>query len=373
MSSPVLFSTGSAPTSGGSRNLIEFKAGKMELRGKMVHPLKKSGLVYLHQSPDDELMHFCWKDRQTGVVEDDLILFPDDCEFKHVSQCTTGRVYVLKMKSSNRKLFFWMQESKADKDEEYCNKINEYLNHPPTPNRRGMSDIASEGDIHALLNNMNPQQIAQLISSAGGGQSASSLASLLNSTRSPSSGGSTNGTAGNSAPTSAGSSSAAASTRANRMPAQDFQYLLSNLRPDAAGQQEPSQSQVQIDLSSVMTVDSLKDLLENNEFMSQVEQHLPNTRQEDEPMTDVREQFERTVRSPQFRSALSQFCVALSSGQLGPLVAQFGLSDSCVAAANQGDLEAFVKALEEMQRQQSGGVSSDMDTNKPQDKPSEKQ
>lgn len=36
-------------------------------------------------------------------------LVPDDCEFKKVAQCTTGRVYILKFKSSSRKYFFWMQ------------------------------------------------------------------------------------------------------------------------------------------------------------------------------------------------------------------------------------------------------------------------
>lgn len=39
----------------------------------------------------------------------DLIIFPDDCEFKHVPACTTGRVYLLKFKTSNRKFFFWVQ------------------------------------------------------------------------------------------------------------------------------------------------------------------------------------------------------------------------------------------------------------------------
>lgn len=39
----------------------------------------------------------------------DLIIFPDDCEFKRVNQCTTGRVYVLKFKAGSKRLFFWMQ------------------------------------------------------------------------------------------------------------------------------------------------------------------------------------------------------------------------------------------------------------------------
>lgn len=49
--------------------MVEFRAGKMKVNGKMVHPEKKKGLVYVHQT-DDSLMHFCWKDRTTGAVED---------------------------------------------------------------------------------------------------------------------------------------------------------------------------------------------------------------------------------------------------------------------------------------------------------------
>lgn len=52
-----------------NKNLVEFKAGKMSMKGKMVHPDKRKGLLYVYQS-DDSLMHFCWKDRVTGVVED---------------------------------------------------------------------------------------------------------------------------------------------------------------------------------------------------------------------------------------------------------------------------------------------------------------
>ena len=52
-----------------SKNLVEFKAGKMFMKGKMVHPDKRKGQIYVYQS-DDSLMHFCWKDRSSGSVED---------------------------------------------------------------------------------------------------------------------------------------------------------------------------------------------------------------------------------------------------------------------------------------------------------------
>merc|ERR1719400_3028435 len=103
---------------------------------------------------DDQLMHFKWKDRTTSTVEDDLIIFPDDVEFKKVSQCTTGRVFILKFKSTSRKLFFWMQEPKDDKDEELCKKVNDSLNKPPPPGSSGGSgggaDLGSLGSALGL-------------------------------------------------------------------------------------------------------------------------------------------------------------------------------------------------------------------------------
>lgn len=54
---------------GGKKNLLEFKAGKMYLQGKMCHADKRKGLVFIHQT-EDSLMHFCWKDRTTGKVEE---------------------------------------------------------------------------------------------------------------------------------------------------------------------------------------------------------------------------------------------------------------------------------------------------------------
>ncbi len=53
---------------------------KVNMMGGQVTPDKRKGLVSLYQ--DDQLMHFTWKDRSTGTLEDDLIIFPDDCEFQ---------------------------------------------------------------------------------------------------------------------------------------------------------------------------------------------------------------------------------------------------------------------------------------------------
>merc|ERR1712179_728770 len=129
-----------------------------------------------------------------GTIEDDLIIFPDDVEFKPVPACTTGRVFVLKFKTSNKRMFFWMQEPKADKDEEFCKKVNDNLNNPPAPGSArsgGGSGLASglpagldfnnlgDSELQNLLNNMSQQQLMQLFGGSLGGGNMSGLASLL--------------------------------------------------------------------------------------------------------------------------------------------------------------------------------------------------
>ena len=73
----------------------------------------------------------------------DFIIFPGDADFSKVSQCTTGRVFLLKFKNSTRKFFYWMQEPKEDKDEEICKKVNDLILNP-----RDSSGL--EGDLGGL-------------------------------------------------------------------------------------------------------------------------------------------------------------------------------------------------------------------------------
>eukprot|EP00069_Balaena_mysticetus_P009612 bmy_20337T0 len=168
------------PGSRGSSNkyLVEFRAGKMSLKGTTVTPDKRKGLVYIQQT-DDSLIHFCWKDRTSGNVEDDLIIFPDDCEFKRVPQCPSGRVYVLKFKAGSKRLFFWMQEPKTDQDEEHCRKVNEYLNNPPMPGALGASGSGGH-ELSALgggLGALTGPGLASLLGSGGPPASSSSSSS----------------------------------------------------------------------------------------------------------------------------------------------------------------------------------------------------
>ncbi|KAF9547787.1 hypothetical protein EC957_007733 [Mortierella hygrophila] len=111
-----------------SKILLQFKAGRCFRDGttNTVKPDATKGLVYMEE--EDGLLHFFWKNRTTNSVEDDLILFPGDAELLKVDECTTGRVLVLKFKSSSQKLFFWLQESNSDRDQIVLQQANTLIN-----------------------------------------------------------------------------------------------------------------------------------------------------------------------------------------------------------------------------------------------------
>ena len=91
------------------------------------------------------------------------MIFPDDVEIKKVTQCTTGRVFLMKFKSSNKKFFFWMQETDAEKDEKLWKKVNDNLNSPPAPGSSSSSSNAGErGSASGALANVLGQELGGL-------------------------------------------------------------------------------------------------------------------------------------------------------------------------------------------------------------------
>ncbi|XP_042038070.1 26S proteasome regulatory subunit RPN13-like [Salvia splendens] len=107
---------------------LEFRAGKMLMDGTRVLPDSRKGLVRIGRG-EEGLVHFQWLDRSLNIVEDDQIVFPDEAGFEKVNQ-SSGRVYILKFLTDDRKFFFWMQEPKPENDTQLCNSVNFYLNQP---------------------------------------------------------------------------------------------------------------------------------------------------------------------------------------------------------------------------------------------------
>lgn len=317
------------------------------------------------------LTHFCWKDRTTGNVEDDLIIFPDDCEFKKIDQCKDGRVFLLKFKSSNRKLFFWLQEPSNDKDEEYCRKVNELLNNPPSAGGSGSGSRGEGNELQYMLNSMSQQQLMQLFGGVGQMGGLSSLLGSINrnsgsnrtSSATPARNSNSSGTAVAATPantvqpatpkapkkdttsgeTAAGNSSPAPNPEASRVLLSELQNYLAGINSGGAGSRSNN-----VDLSTSLTSESINSILSDPERLDSLRAHLPNIDEDGKPLepAEVKQQLKDTLASPQFQQALSMFSNALQSGQLGPVVSQFKLSDDAVSAANSGDLEQFVKALE---------------------------
>ncbi|XP_011059250.1 PREDICTED: proteasomal ubiquitin receptor ADRM1 homolog isoform X2 [Acromyrmex echinatior] len=301
MSSGALF--GNNASRGASKNLVEFKAGKMTVKGKMVYPDTRKGQLYVYQS-DDSLMHFCWKDRTTGVVEDDLIIFPDDCEFKHVPQCKTGRVYLLRFKSSNKKFFFWLQDLKTDKDEEHCRKINDVLNNPPTPGSQRSGGTNAEGDLQNLLNNMSQQQLIQLF---GGVGQIGGLGSLLGTMNRP------HGVQSTRASTT--TSSTPATTNVTRPP--------HSLTPGPNTDSKSSSNNKSSTRTTTPSTPAATAAAPSNRIQ----------------LSDL-QNFLSEIPTP------SRTEPAVQSGQAGPVIRQFGLGSDAVNAASSGNIEEFVSALE---------------------------
>jgi hypothetical protein len=96
-----------------------------------------------------------------------------------------------------------MQEPKVDKDDDYCKKVNDFLNNPPAPGSTSRSGGSSGGgglggtgldlnnlgdsELQSLLNNMSQQQLMQLFGGglSGGSGGLGGLASLLGAAQSP--------------------------------------------------------------------------------------------------------------------------------------------------------------------------------------------
>ncbi|CAH2102381.1 unnamed protein product [Euphydryas editha] len=404
MSATALFgnTSGLGGSSGGNKHIVEFRAGRMILKGRMVHPDKRKGLLYVYQG-EDSLMHFCWKDRTTGEVEDDLLIFPDDCEFVRVNECTTGRVYVLKFKSFSKKYFFWMQEPKIDKDDEYCRRINEALNNPPTSGGRGSSSGGQEGELQNLLNNMSQQQLMQLF---GGVGQIGGLSSLLGTMGNNSSGGRTSGSGassrGGSAPRTTSAESARTPARPRYAPApapaaappasapaaapaapaapasaaSGGQIFLSDLQRyfSGLGNAPPSGSGAvggsapRLDRGAALAAPDVLAAASEPAHAQRLAPHLPPA-PAPAPPDDVR----TTLLSPQFAQAANQFSSALTSGQMGPVISQFGLPGDVTSAANTGDMQAFFKALESASGSESNkSQESDKKKDKPQDDKNDK-
>jgi hypothetical protein len=342
----------------------------MTLSGRTVAADTRKGLVYMKTS--DSLLHFCWKDRQTGDVVDDLIIFPGEADFISVPQCTTGRVFLLKFKDhSSRRFFYWMQEPNSSKDDALVKKVNDLLTNPPDLSSHGgeggMGGLPPgymaipNAQLQSLLGGsggrMDQQQLLELLGGAGGfphalagmhgrqGRSSDGQRSEERTSQTA------HTPASSSAPPPVAPRAPARPTRTTQQQLDDLQNILSSLNVPGQPEQQSSQQSAPTapenaaSLNEVLSSDVIRPLTNDEQVVSELSTHLPPTG----------ESAEDILSSPQFQSALSTFHSGLTSGQLGPLMSQFGLGEGVAQSAASGDLRAFAEAL---QSEMGGGVAS---------------
>ncbi|KAF5382606.1 hypothetical protein D9615_002960 [Tricholomella constricta] len=167
-----------------SETLLAFKAGRAFRRPgtNFIDPRPEKGAITLTNG-EDGLLHFTWKDRTSGNVEEDLILFPSDASFVKVSEATGGRVYVLKFSSSDQRHFFWMQDASSARDDEFVDNVNGLLDDPEYTLQWGTTSTQPQASTSAQASSSappafqaTPEQLAQLealLQSAGGQTQAS--------------------------------------------------------------------------------------------------------------------------------------------------------------------------------------------------------
>ncbi|KAF9979706.1 adhesion regulating molecule 1 [Modicella reniformis] len=281
-------------------HLLEFKAGRCYRTAgtNIVQPNSTKGLVFL--DVEEGLMHFYWKNRTTEVIEDDLILFPGDAELILVPQCTTGRVVMLQFKSSSAKMFFWLQEAMTDRDQIIIQQINTLIQAQDEDEDDDLyldEDTAMEGI----------EEAANTTSSTG--ESAATTmppSAALPPAARPST----------TSVNPAGASSAGGSTLTSQQMDQ-LRQLLGGIQVPPSTSARLQRSNLRLD--HVLTPGAVAPLLSNPQICEALFPHLPESSER------TPEEIQAIARTPQFSQALVSFSAALESGQLGPLLRQFGL------------------------------------------------
>lgn len=93
----------------GPAPLVEFKCGRMNYDGRMVTPDRRKGLLrVVSDAHGMKTFQFCDQESQEAI--ESFYVFPDEAKFEKVKQ-STDRVYILEMKATEQRYFYWMQVS----------------------------------------------------------------------------------------------------------------------------------------------------------------------------------------------------------------------------------------------------------------------
>ncbi|XP_019446461.1 PREDICTED: 26S proteasome regulatory subunit RPN13-like isoform X1 [Lupinus angustifolius] len=260
--------------------MLEFRAGKMHFEGKTVVPDPRRGLVRIARG-EEGLVHFQWLDRTQNVVEDDQIIFPNEAVFEKVNQAS-GRVYILKFNSDDRKFFFWMQESNSDNDSQLCSSVNDYLN----KQIEFLSDEEPDGSL--------PLQVSEDMAED---DISSRAANLI-------------------VPNLGVEATSDVSSSSGPVKLEDLQRILSNIGGPADNIVDPDGG---FGLGDILKPDLIMPLMESLSLEQQLAPYLPEGKWSPEEILEL-------LQSPPFRQQVDSFTYVLKTGQID--LTQFGIDPS---------------------------------------------
>lgn len=282
----------------------------------MVRADKTKGMVIVKRTSDDQLIHFMWKDRKTGNMGLDLIVFPDDATWRRLNECTTGRVYLLEFKTGTRH-FFWMQEPNAAKDDELSETLTDAIN--------GRVSSGGSSNLQSLLGQLGGGAGAaynQLASTSGRSSATATAGSTTSSATSQPTSTSTNAASKPSSSTSTSSATGSSSALSDR---------LADVMNRITTAPQPTLTDV-LNTQEVLATGALQ----NPDVLAELQKYLP----ESESNSVI-----QTLRSPQFRQMVDHLNHVLSQSPqaLSTLLSNFGLHTPAEPAATR--LETFLKAI----------------------------
>lgn len=274
--------------------MLEFRAGKMHLEGKKVVPDARKGLVRITRG-EEGLTHFQWLDRSQNVFEDDQIIFPEEAVFEKVNQAS-GRVYILKFNSDDRKFFFWMQEPNAEADAQLCNSVNFYLNQPlELPAEDGPEESVPLQDSEDMVEDDISSRAGNLVSPGLGAEAISDV-----------------------------------SSSAGPVKFEDLQRILSSIEPgDDAGDPDGG-----FGLGDILKPDLIMPLIDTLPVEQLLASYLPEGQWSAEEILEL-------LQSPPFRQQVDSFSYVLRTGQID--LSQFGIDSTKYKLT----VLSFLEALED--------------------------
>lgn len=199
--------------------------------------------------------------------------------------------------------FFWIQEVSDDKDEDACEKLNEFVNNPQAAASGGDAEGAGADGMPAGA--PDPQFLQQLFPGFGGfgGANGGDSGSRPASSASAASAGSSASAASSAAP-----STGQASGGTPALSAEQVQAAMAGLLAP------------QVDFSDVLNADTLLPVLDSEEVRAQLAPLLP------EGTEPTAEAMAELLRSPQFAQTTQNLTQMMASGAGGDVMQQFGIS-----------------------------------------------